>query len=460
MNREEKIRKLKEKIENHLENSGSLYDSKKDIPYYSYMVDLIKKDKYMGVTSTVESLYKECGYEYTSRKKEISLERIKKEIDEYVSNGGDIYDKKEDLPYYDLIGSFIRKYPNSGWSYKKIYEACGYEYNEKMEEVTIERLKRVIDKYVADGGDIYEDRDSKPYYALMCNLVAKYKRVGVNYTLEDIMRLCGYEYLNQKRNNYRLMKIFDNIKDEDGYIDDLKNTADGKRVFYSIQERAKNKKLSVNEYLMATFGVRFSNTYSDVDYIGLVERDLIEYENKYGYENVNHKHIGLCDTRLLYRIEHLSRYFPCGSVTPSEVLMFFGYDSEAKDKKVIDEEKVVDSLYKLFPNRDVSGLTRIKSLYDKVVKLSAQYDMTIEQYLKNRGFSKKNNKTVYRLSRAKQDNDDNLYREICLLRKDLIRSSLVFNNPNSTQLDISNEIDVIAEKVVKSIIKKKNSSKR
>lgn len=95
MNREDKIRKLKEKIENHLNNGGSLYDSKKDIPYYSYIVNFIKKDRLIGIDSSVESLYRECGYNYASRRREISLERIKKEIDEYVANGGDIYEDRD-----------------------------------------------------------------------------------------------------------------------------------------------------------------------------------------------------------------------------------------------------------------------------------------------------------------------------------------------------------------------------
>ena len=78
MNREAKIKKLKLKIEEHIKNGGSIYDSKKDIPYYSYMTDLIKKDKLIGVSSSVESIYNECGFDYSSRKRDVTLERIKR----------------------------------------------------------------------------------------------------------------------------------------------------------------------------------------------------------------------------------------------------------------------------------------------------------------------------------------------------------------------------------------------
>lgn len=447
-------------IVEHIKNGGSLNDSKKDIPYYSKLVYLIKKDRLAGINSTIESIYRECGYEYISRKQEITLERIKKEIDDFVKNGGNIQDKKENIPYYDLISSFIIKYPEQKWTYKKIYEACGYEYNEKMEAVTIERLKREIDLYVANGGDIYGDRDSKPYYSLLNRVLNKYKKAGINYTYEDIMRLCGYDYLNQKRNNYKLMNLFESIKDENGYIDSLKSTAEGKRVLYSIQERAKNKRLSVNDYLMVTFGVRFSNALTDVDYVSLVESDLLAYEKKYGYNNVNHRHIKYNDTKLLYRLEHLARYFPNGSVTSSEVLNFFGYQSKAKDKKDIDEEMVIETLYKLFPDRDVSGITGFRRLYDQVVKLSVQHDMTEERYLRSKGFSKKNSNQAYRLSKVKQENNDVLYEEICVLREELFKKSDVMNNYDSTQSDISEEIELIADKVIKSVMNKKNRLKR
>ena len=202
---------------------------------------------------------------------------------------------------------------------------------------------------------------------------------------------------------------------------------------------------------MTMFGVRFSVTYSDVDYIALVEKDLFDYEKKYGYENVNHKQIRINDTRLLYRVQHLAKYFPCGSVTPSEVLTFFGYDSEVKDKKVIDEESVMKSLHVLFPDRKVYGLTRIRKLYDAVVDLSAQYDMTIEKYLENKGFTMRVNKAAYRLSKAKQDNDDELFEKICEMRKKYISSSVILSDQSSTQSDVSEEIERIGDRVLNNI---------
>ena len=101
MSREDKINKLKIKINDYLASGGNIQDKKKDIPYYNLLTDIIKLDKKNGINSTIFSIYKECGYSYVSKGgKEVTISRLKEEIDNYVNNGGSIYDKKAKLPYY------------------------------------------------------------------------------------------------------------------------------------------------------------------------------------------------------------------------------------------------------------------------------------------------------------------------------------------------------------------------
>ena len=99
-------------------------------------------------------------------------------------------------------------------------------------------------------------------------------------------------------------------------------------------------------------------------------------------------------------------------------------------------------------------------MYDSVVKLSAYYDQNVSQYLESKGFNMVASRPSYRLSKAKQDNDDALFNYICNVRKAFIDKSDVFNNENSTQDDISKEIDVIAYNVLECIKMSKKSVKR
>ena len=171
MDRSSKIAYLKRWIEEYVRGGGSIQDKKDNLPYYNYLCNLIKVDRKEGKNSTIESIYSECGYEYIAKRKSSSIDRLKSEIDVYISKGGSIYDKKENLPYYTLMQQMIRK--NRNLSIKELYRLCGYEYENKNIPATLERLKEEIDTYVDNGGSIYDKKEDLPYYYLMWQLIRK-----------------------------------------------------------------------------------------------------------------------------------------------------------------------------------------------------------------------------------------------------------------------------------------------
>ena len=460
MTREERIVKLKEKIKKYLDNGGSIYDSKKDIPYYRYMTYIICEDYRNGEDSNMTSVYKECGYEYKLKTQPATLERVKKEIDEYVKNGGDIYAKKETLPYYGTIHTFIKGHMNEGWNLFKIYECCGYKYEPKNEEVTIDRLKKEIDKYVANGGDIYCKNPLPPYYDLLGCVIKKFKKHGKVYGVEDIMKLCGYDWHRSKLNTFNLLKVLEQYKDEYGYIDSINNSEEGKQILFRIKRKAVNKGMELNDYLMVVYGVRLYETNVDVDYFSLVEKELKQFEQKYGRENVTLANLGKYNKRLLYRINHLATYFPYGSVNSSVVLDALGYNVRVFDKREIDEKKVIEKLLEIYPDREVYKLNDYPSLRYSVVSLSAINDQTIEQYLNTRGFSVKKKGVTYRLSKALVVNDNELYEKIKVIREDLIKNSRVLNDSSSSNKEINDELNEIAKKTMEVLNKNKKITKR
>ena len=461
MAREDKILKLKGKIKEYIDNGGKISDSRKDVPYYRYLCNLVIEDYKNGINSTISSIYKECGYDYVDKRQPVTLERIKKEIDDFVDNGGDIYSKREDLPYYEAIYSFIRRRRNEGWNLKKIYEACGYEYAGKKEEITLHRLKKEIAKFIANGGDINVRNPRPPYYYLLCDIIKKFKKEeGINYSIEDIMKMCGYDWKSVRFNLCNINEILNDYKDRNGYIDNIKKSELGKKVLACIKAKAINKQMELNDYLMVIFGARLYETFVDVDYFSLVEKELKEFENQYGKENVTLANIERCNKRLLYRIDNLARYFPYGSVNSSSVLDALGYDVEVNEKHKLDERKILAELEKIYPNKQVYKLSEYPSVRYGVNELSAYYDQTVEQYLKTRGFNIVNRGETYRLSKALVKSDDNLFEYICAVRNKLIKESKIMNNSNSTQKDISEELEKMSYKVIDSLKNIKNASKR
>ena len=190
MKREEKIAKLKQEIDKYITNGGSIQDENKKLPYFNLLKVLLRSDRKAGIDSSISSVYEECGYHYVEKKKPLTIERIKKEIDEYVANGGSIFDTWDTLPYRSAMHSFISF--NEGWNVKKVYEACGYEYRDKPLPVTLDRLKKAIDDYVASGGSIYDSREKLPYIILMNNYVRNNKDKGMD--IQKAYKECGYDY--------------------------------------------------------------------------------------------------------------------------------------------------------------------------------------------------------------------------------------------------------------------------
>lgn len=454
MSREDKINKLKEKISDYIASGGTIQDKKKDIPYYNLLTDIIKMDKKNGIDSSIVSIYKECGYSYVSKEgKELTISRLKEEIDEYVKNGGSIYARKTELPYYQLMLNIIRK--NKELSVKKLYELCGYKYIDKVLPTSIERIKKEIDEYVSNGGVINNDKDNTPYYSTIMDFIRINKRKGISYNIEDVYRMCGYEYDGRVNITYRLNKVLQKVKDENGYVDFLKETKKGQAIIYRIREKARYLDIDVNMYLMSTYGVRLSHIFSDVDYISYVEDEIKKFIDVNGIDNLNLKYIHDNDKKLYSKINHLGIYFPGGSISNNDVLSFYGYNNDSKQRRKVNEAKVIYNLNKAYPDKIVSNLTFIPSLFYSIVRISAENGISVEDYLRSKGFNPVKGMPMYRLSKAILEENNEEYRKICSIRSKLMKESNVdFENGDSTK--INNEL----ERISKEVCKIYNSSRR
>ena len=79
-------------------------------------------------------------------------------------------------------------------------------------------------------------------------------------------------------------------------------------------------------------------------------------------------------------------------MSKQELIQFLGFSndrfsSKLKDIKV-DENEVVKELNKLYPNKVVSNITNMApNLYHDIAKLAFANDLTIQQWLKTKGFN-------------------------------------------------------------------------
>ena len=314
--------------------------------------------------------------------------------------------------------------------------------------MTIERIKSEIEKYIAAGGNIQDKKEMLTYYPLMVSYMRTKKENGVAVTIDDIYKLCGYEYEKKKLNAFDYQEIINENKDELGYIDRLKK--EEPQTYFNLLEKARDYGVDYNTYLMCFYGARVKDAYANVDYITLVEEGLKQFAKQYGRERVTVNNLNKYKPNLYSQVRHLSIYFPYGSISQSAVLEFFGYDVNKTHEKKIDEQSVLKEINEIYKDKVVTNITELGALYHRLIKVSTYYDETVEQYLKRKQFifeTNSNNK-VFRLSRAKVELNDDLYYKIVDYRKKKINESEILNNDNYSNKVQLEEFKKIGKQVV------------
>lgn len=377
------IEELKELVNSYISNGGNLDTPREKFPSLikSKVFKIINYDYRNNIKSTLNSVLEEIGYKRNALRNPITLEGLKSEIDKYVLEGGSIYDPKRTLPYYERIHGFARK---KGLSTAEVYALCGYEYDPS---------------------------------------------------------LCKLNYLNSD-----IFKVFETKKDENGYIDDLLKSDKSYLLLKRLRYYSKKENVPFNSYLMMMYGVRVKEAQEDVNYVEEVEKSLKDYVAKYGTDQLNRGAIEKNDSVLASRLRHLSIYFPEGSVTFHQLLSFFGYSVKSKRTyEFKDEEEVfLKDLLNAFPDKKIGKKFQENNLYYGALNYSLKKDMTLKQYFEFNGFEYAGLDTfsISRLSKMflVLDNEE-IYDEILSFRNKLLEKYDYYSiKDNMVQCDILNKI--------------------
>lgn len=376
--REQLINELRNALVEYKSQGGDLDVKKKDLPkkIINLLNLILRYDRALGNKTDINQIIEEVGFTRNPTSYPITIDRIKKEIDDYVANGGSIYDPKRGLPYYELLSGYRRR---TGLSSKEIYRQCGYDYDE-----TLAKIRHLPSEILID--------------------------------------------LNE-------------IKDKDGYIDSLYEKEDGRLYLRTMRHRAKLEQVPFSNYLMFMYGVRLKTTMENVNYLEEVEKLLVDYVNKYGKEQLSRQSIEKNEPTLATKLRHLAAYFPEGTITYHELLNYFGYS--ASTTRVFElgnnEENFLKELLKLYPDREIGPKFYENPLYFRAIDYAVKNDETLQQYFRGKGFKYDDGYDVFSVARLSKmtfeiENDD-IYNEIIEFRKilldkydyDLIKDEMVKN---------------------------------
>ena len=89
--------------------------------------------------------------------------------------------------------------------------------------MTLEDIKKRIDDYVANGGSIYDGRRELPYYDNLQKFTKKIQSTSnPAFTIVDAYKLCGYTFDREYGDYHKLLQVLSEHADENGYVDSIK----------------------------------------------------------------------------------------------------------------------------------------------------------------------------------------------------------------------------------------------
>ena len=297
----------------------------------------------------------------------------------------------------------------------------------------INKLKDKIETYIKLGGDIYDGRRDLPYYKYMSLLKRDMEeQYNITLTMEYMYSLCGIRF-DREFNHYKeACKKLKEYADENGCVDSLRKIENKKEgsVYFELKEMARKQGASFMDYIYFMTPYRLTTGRIQGDSIAKLKRDLLK-----AYPTRDLSGIRWDNVSLYERIRSLQLVMP-EKLSRQEFIEFLGFSNDRFSNKPkivnVDEKEVIDELIKLYPDKQISNITiKAKQLYPKVVRLAFSEDLTVQQWLKTKGFIYSTGIASSRLS-STQVSFDTRTEELAPIRKKYEKKIL---KPNMNEVD-------------------------
>lgn len=186
---EKKIKKVKAILKDYVDKGGDLNVlTKKDKPYIAVSnLHLVDEN---GKKLSIAERFSFLGFERKAQR-EPFFEKAKKMLDAYVAKGGEIDDLKPGNEVYNYIAfNTIKKPDGKNLTMVEKFEKLGYD-RTPMRGKSFEKAKKMLDKFVADGGKVEEMKTTHPIYQYI-NFSEMSKDGVFLKTIEERFEALGY----------------------------------------------------------------------------------------------------------------------------------------------------------------------------------------------------------------------------------------------------------------------------
>ena len=165
-NLEKKIDKVRNILKKYVEQGGDVNNLSKRDSEYIAVCNLFLPDE-NGKNMSLTEKFKFLGFERKAQR-EPFFEKAKKLVDKYIAQGGEIDELNPGHEVYDYIASnTIKKADGTNMSLTEKFEKLGYLRLSKHKKSFV-KAKKMLDDYVACGGNVDDLKTSHPIYEYIC----------------------------------------------------------------------------------------------------------------------------------------------------------------------------------------------------------------------------------------------------------------------------------------------------
>ncbi len=270
----------------------------------------------------------------------------------------------------------------------------------------IEVLTQRIQNHIDNGGNIYQPKRQLPYYDYLHALKQRFsKRDGVKYEMQDIYKMCGFDFDPEYAEHLEIMADLQDLADKNNYVDKLSNFKQAKPETYGrLCNLATKHGTCLYDFLVLTTGFRLKEAHIDIDY----EKALVARLKK-AYPDRNLTGIRRENTDLYEMLRHLKRYkYP--TLSMAEVIDILGFTNSrmlTDNYFNVDEASLLKQLEFMYPDKLINqSLCTNKDFYYRLIKLSVINKISLIEYLNKNGYTYLQGNMVARLAQMKVDENE------------------------------------------------------
>lgn len=270
----------------------------------------------------------------------------------------------------------------------------------------IEVLTQRIQNHIDNGGNIYQPKRQLPYYDYLHALKQRFsKRDGVKYEIQDIYKMCGFDFDPEYAEHLEIMADLQDLADKNNYVDKLSNFKQAKPETYGrLCTLATKHGTCLYDFLVLTTGFRLKEAHIDIDY----EKALVARLKK-AYPDRNLTGIRRENTDLYEMLRHLKRYkYP--TLSMAEVIDILGFTNSrmlTDNYFNVDEASLLKQLEFMYPDKLINqSLCTNKDFYYRLIKLSVINKISLIEYLNKNGYTYLQGNMVARLAQMKVDENE------------------------------------------------------